>query len=317
MTSSSGGPGEPLPAETHLGRTALRVGDLEETIEFYRTVVGLPILDRTGERATLGVDGRPMLVLETGGRDRKGDAAGLFHNAFRVPSRRALGDALGRVREHWHLDGASEHRVSEALYLSDPEGNGVEIYRDYPREDWPVAADGTVRMTTEPLDLDAVAAAAGGGGDRTPGDGASEDGTPGDGAPGDTVPAGTVLGHVHLEVTSLAAFREFYVGTLGFEERAQMTGASFVAAGGYHHHVGANVWNRKRDAAGGDGLAWFEVVVPGSDALAAVRERLETQGLSVTTGEFEGDGTEHDEGFAVSDPDGIELRLRAEPTEIA
>jgi catechol 2,3-dioxygenase len=278
-------PAAGLPEGTRVGRTALRVGDLEETTGFYRRVVGLEVLSRADGTATLGVDGASLLVLtEAGDAPERGRTeAGLYHNAFRVPSRAALGDALRRVRERWRLDGASDHGVSEALYLTDPEGNGVEIYRDYPREAWPTAADGSVRLETAPLDLaDLEAEAAGGAG----------------------APPGTDVGHVHLEVTSLEAFEAFYVDALGLAVQATARGARFVAAGGYHHHVGANTWNGRSTPASGRGLAWFELIVPGADDLESVRTRLSDRDVGVT---------ETGEGVEVVDSDGIRVRLRAEP----
>lgn len=269
-----------LPPGTEIGRTALRVTDCAAMTEFYRDVVGLAVLGESGARSVLGVGGSPLLVLTEDESARDQNAAGLFHNAFRVPTRAALGDALDRIRERWRLDGASDHGVSEALYLSDPEENGVEIYRDYPREEWPRTADGTVEMGTYPLDLDAVAAAA---------DGRS------------TAPPETDVGHVHLEVTSLDAVDAFYTETLGFDLQASMPDARFLGAGGYHHHIGANTWNGRTGTAGGRGLDWFEVVVPDGDSLDALRTRLDSHQQSVT---------ETEEGLSVTDPDGIGIRLR-------
>jgi catechol 2,3-dioxygenase len=233
---------------------------------------------------------------------------GCSNDAFRVPDRAALGDALKRVRERWRLDGASDHGVSEALYLSDPEGNGVEIYRDRPREQWPSGDDSRVAMITEPLDLEAVAAA-----------GASTSSPPPSAAP-----PGTDLRHGHLEVTSLSAFEGFYVEGVGFEPQATMSSARFVGAGGYHHHVGANVSNGRSAPAAGHGLAWFEVVLPreigdhmaavgwprtrvvrgrppGEAALESVRSRLADRDAPVSV---------TDEGFEATDPDGIRVRFR-------
>jgi len=135
-----------LPQATHLGRTALRVTDVDEMTEFYRDVVGLSVLNHSETRSVLGSADTPLLVLEGDetAPERHRSGAGLFHNAFRVPSREALGDALARVQNHWQLAGASDHGVSEALYLTDPAGNGIEIYRDYPREQWPCSDDGTI-----------------------------------------------------------------------------------------------------------------------------------------------------------------------------
>ncbi|WP_123623221.1 VOC family protein [Halorubrum sp. CSM-61] len=285
-----------LPAETRIGRAALRVADLNETTAFYRDVVGLAVLDRDGgdrPTAVLGVDGTTLLVLEEepDRPERARTDAGLFHTAFRVPSRAALGEALARVRDRWRLDGASDHLVSEALYLDDPEGNGVEIYRDRPREEWPVDDDGTVRMATEPLDVEGVTGAAGG----------SDDG------PADRVPPGTDVGHMHLEVTSLSAFEAVYVDGFGFEVGMTGPNVRFVAAGGYHHHLGANTWRGRTTPAAGRGLAWFEVVVPDAAALEALRERLDEAAVG---GDVEFTVDERDEGIAVTDADGIEVRVR-------
>ena len=266
----------PLPAGTELGRTALRVEDSNAVADFYRDVVGLSVLD-AAEHTVLGAGETPLLVLTEDERDRDQTAPGLFHTAFRLPSRAALGDALARIRDRWRLDGASDHGVSEALYLTDPEGNGVEIYYDRPREQWPRTDDGGVDMYTERLDIDAVAAATAG---------------------ADAAPAETDIGHVHLEVTSLSAVEEFYVEQLGFDLQASVRGARFLGAGGYHHHVGTNTWQGRTGTAGGRGLAWFEILLPDEDALAATRNRL-------------GDVTETDAGFSVRDPDGIEIRVRA------
>ena len=291
------GPADQLPPETRIGRAALRVADLDETTAFYRDVVGLVVRDRDDDRAVLGVGETPLLVLK---RDvdrpqRARTEAGLFHAAFRVPSRAALGEALARVRDRWRLDGASDHLVSEALYLEDPEGNGVEIYRDRPREEWPVADDGTVRMTTDPLDAQGVAAAAG--------EGASA------GHVVDRAPSGTDVGHVHLEVTSLSAFETVYVDGLGFEVGMSGPDVRFVAAGGYHHHLGANTWRGRTTPAAGRGLAWFEVVVPDAAAVRAVRTRLDAVAAD---GDAEFAVEERADGVAVTDADGIEVHVRPE-----
>ncbi|OVE83109.1 VOC family protein [Natronolimnobius baerhuensis] len=273
-----------LPDETSLGRSALTVSDLAEQTAFYRDVVGLAVLERSPTTSVLGAGETPLLVLE---RDddvpvRPETSAGLYHNAFRVPSRPALGAALERIRSHWQLDGAADHLVSEALYLTDPEGNGVELYRDFPREDWPRSEAGRVQMGTDPLDLSQLAA---------------------DSTGAETVPAATDLGHVHLEVTSLSAFEAFYVETLGFETQMTASNVAFISAGGYHHHLGANTWNRRTTARAGRGLAWIELCLPDKKALEAVTQRLEDGGYTVDERETAG---------VVIDPDGIDVRLRVE-----
>ncbi|SER73618.1 VOC family protein [Natrinema salaciae] len=278
-----------LPDDTRPGRTALRVADSAATIAFYRDVVGLRVLDRDGASATLGAGETPLLVaLEDSDADPRGEReTGLYHTAFRVPSRGALGAALERVRDGWTLDGASDHGISEALYCTDPEGNGVEIYRDRPRGAWPRTDDGSVRATGGPLALADLATAAA---DPTP-------------TGPQLVPDGTTVGHVHLEVSSLEATREFYAETLGLDvTMSYAPGALFFAAGDYHHHVGANVWNERSTPADGLGLAWFELVVPEPAAVETVRERL--RGSEAAVGDVDG-------GIEVADPDGIAIRIRA------
>lgn len=280
----TGSPAGALPESAHIGRVGLRVHSLAETIPFYRDVVGLSV-EREGARATLG-GSPPLIVLSeaTGAPPRDPAEAGLFHVAVRVPTRASLADALARIRgSEFSLTGASDHLVSEALYLRDPEGNGVEIYRDRPREAWSTNAEGQVEMQTLPLDLDSLAS---------------------DGTGGDQVPPGTDIGHIHLEVTSLERAEAFYVDDLGFRVRARYGAeASFLAAGDYHHHIGLNTWNNRDEPRSSDrcGLDWFEIVVPAE--FSQLQERLTSTGLPVTH--------EH-EGLTLQDPDGIGLRLLPE-----
>ncbi|MDS0474417.1 VOC family protein [Natrinema sp. 1APR25-10V2] len=273
-----------IPDTARIGRTALLVADLDAMVDFYRDVVGLAVHARDETTATLGVDETPLLVLKRAENApaRSREAAGLFHNAFRVPSRTALGAALERVRDRWQLDGASDHHVSEALYLTDPEDNGVEIYRDRPKAEWPRTDDGSVRIGTVSLDLGDVAAQS---------DGAA------------TAPPETTVGHVHLEVSSIDAARAFYVDTLGLRVQTAARSALFVAAGDYHHHLGLNTWNGRSKPLDGRGLAWFEFVVSDEGALATVRQRLEGADIFIR---------EQGRSLEIRDPDGIPIRLRAE-----
>jgi catechol 2,3-dioxygenase len=191
---------------------------------------------------------------------------GLYHLALLLPSRRDLAEALARLAQsRWPLTGASDHLVSEALYLNDPDGNGIEIYRDRPREEWP-HANGRIEMATLPLDLDGVLAELGG-----------------DHAVPAEVPSGTTMGHVHLQVADLDAAEAFYSGVLGFDVTVRgYPGALFVSAGGYHHHLGLNTWHSAGAAAPADGsigLRSFDVVLPDAGALAAVLERTRVAGL--------------------------------------
>ena len=277
------------PLTTRVGRVSLRVGDLDRVAAFYETVVGLDRLDGDDERAVLGAGGDPLLELlaRPDLPERGREETGLFHAAFLYPDRGALGDALARVERGRRLDGASDHAVSEALYLTDPEGNGVELYRDRPHEQWPTA-DGRVEMVTEPLDLDALRTA----------------------AAGDTdAPGGTTVGHVHLEVSSVPESRAFYVDGLGLGLRQEWSGAAFVAGvsptldAAYHHHVGLNTWNGRTEPARGLGLDRFELVVRDDATLDRVAARLERSGAAP-------DRT--DAGLTVADPDGISLRIHVE-----
>lgn len=278
-TETEADPG--LPATTRIGRVALRVNDLS-IVDWYESVVGLTVQHYGDERVVLGAGGEAVLelVADPTAPERSENEAGLFHVAFRVPSRTALADALSRVREEWQLDGASDHLVSEAIYLTDPEDNGVEIYHDRPREEWPSEDDG-VGMETLALDL-------------------SEFRDLAHGEP--TAPSETTVGHVHLEAVSLSASRAFYVDGLGMRVRDRYGEKGlFVAAGDYHHHVGLNTWNERTEPHTGRGLLWFEAVVPDREALDAIRRRFEMQEIDST-------GTE--ERIDATDPNGIDLRLR-------
>jgi len=272
-------PSESLPAAAGVGRVALCVRDLESVCAFYRDTVGLDVFERSDERATLGAGDEALLELrgDADATPRGPTETGLYHTAFRVPDRGALGAALERIDG---LSGASDHLVSEALYLDDPEGNGVEIYRDRPRNEWPEGPDGRVRMETRPLDLDAL---------RSASTGAA------------SAPDATTVGHVHLSVSSLADSRAFYADALGLRVRQTVSGAAFLAAGEYHHHVGLNTWENRTEPTGESGLEWFELRAP-ADAARAARERLSAAGYATDS--------VSDTVVSVSDPDGIGLRIR-------
>jgi catechol 2,3-dioxygenase len=219
-------PAEISPATT-LGSVHLTVSDLHRSLQYYERAVGLKVLEQGGGRAALGAGGRELLVLveEPGARPAHG-YTGLYHFALLVPRRRELAIWLAHAaRDRVPLVGMSDHFVSEALYLSDPDGHGIEIYWDRPREHWEgqVAA----RMTTLPLDVDDLVAEL-----EEPG---SE--------PFEGLPAGTAMGHVHLKVADVPEAVRFYRDGLGFGVMAMLgEQAAFLGAGGYHHHIGANTW---------------------------------------------------------------------------
>jgi catechol 2,3-dioxygenase len=266
-----------LPAQSRIGRVDLTVADAERVRTFYEQVVGLP--------SALG-----LVELHAAPDAPAPDprATGLFHLAILVPTRRDLALALVRLgRARWPLTGASDHLVSEALYLNDPEGNGIEIYRDRPREEWERTPNG-IRIDTLPLDLeDVLAELEGDGGDPGP------------------MPDGTTIGHVHLKVADIPATEAFYNGVVGFDVTARVPSASFMSAGGYHHHLGANVWHSRggpRPAPGTRGLESFEVVLPHSQDLDQVRSRLRHAGVDVEV---------FDDGILAEDPSGNGVFLSA------
>jgi catechol 2,3-dioxygenase len=235
----------------HIARVALRVSDVDRSIDWYGRVVGLALRERENGRATLGApdDGPVLLELRTAERPGAAPraAAGLFHTAFRYPARAQLGAALRRIvsgRESF--TGASDHAVSEALYLDDPDGIGVEIYCDRPRDEWPPPRPGDkVFMTTEPLDADGVLATA--------------EGDLPDAA------AGTDVGHVHFKVADVEQAIAFWTEEVGMDLMARYgADAAFIADAGYHHHVGANSWySRGAELEPPDGPGLDGVVVAG------------------------------------------------------
>lgn len=276
---------------TAIGTVRLTVSDLDRSLSFYERTLGLVAGAPEASTVVLTApDGAPLVELDGNPAahplDRR--ATGLFHMAILVPSRLELARSLRRLAVHrWPLDGASDHLVSEALYLSDPDGNGIEIYRDRRRDQWP-KSNGQLQMATLPLDLDQLL------GELT----ASP-------AP-DTVPAGTRMGHVHLQVSDLDEAEKFYSGVLGLEVTVRgYPGALFVSAGGYHHHIGLNTWRSagaKPPSTGSIGLRDFELVLADERALDEVLGRVEAAGLAA-------DAVAH--GARVRDPSGNAVVLRS------
>ena len=263
-----------LPRETSLGSIRLNAGDQDSLAKFYEQTVGLRQLGSDNGVVALGADDEQPLVKLLPAPDappRPAGTTGLFHLAILLPSRLELARALRRVSESgWRLTGASDHLVSEAIYLRDPEGNGIEIYRDRPRAEWR-SAGGEIEMDTLPLDLEGVL-----------GELPEDDPRPGD------MPPGTRLGHVHLNVADIPASERFYAGALGFDVTVRgYPGALFVSAGGYHHHVGLNTWmgeGAPPPPPGARGLDRFEVVLPAIADLDAAEQRLTDSGVQTQRG---------------------------------
>lgn len=282
------------PEASHLavGPVSLTVADVAGARAFYERAIGLRTLAVDGGRATLGAAGGAPLVELVGDPDappRPPRTTGLYHLAILVPGRAELARALQRViGAGWRFTGASDHLVSEALYLDDPEGNGIELYRDRPRQEWTYEPGGELRMATDPLDLDGLMRE-----------------LPGDADPG--MPAGTTLGHVHLNVADLDATEAFYSGLLGLDVTVRSyPSARFLSRGGYHHHLGTNVWagaGAPPPPPGSRGLRHFGFRLGGAGEPAAVRERLEGAGVEVR--ENGGDG------LLAADPSGNAVLLTA------
>jgi catechol 2,3-dioxygenase len=285
---------EPAPIDPTLsiGSVALAVSDVPRSVDFYERVLGLPVVSREPDRAGLGGSPeRPLLEL-TGIAEpllAPPGRTGLFHVAWLHPSRATLADTVRRITgAGWPIDGAADHGVSEALYLSDPDGLGIEIYADRPRAQWERPAGGHgVRMVTLPLDVHDLLA--------------QSEGQP----PAAMAPEARV-GHVHLKVSEVPRTRAFYRDALGFSEQAEMPSASFLAAGDYHHHVGLNSWQSGGEGPASEhspGLRRVEFELADEDALAALRRRLAgSDGEPLETHGQDG-------GLSVRDPDGQLLRF--------
>jgi catechol 2,3-dioxygenase len=293
---------------TAIGTVRLTVSDIDQSVAFYERTLGLLAGAPEGSAVVLaGSDGTPLIELEGNPAADPLDhgATGLFHLAILVPSRLELARSLWRLAAHrWPLDGASDHLVSEALYLSDPDGNGIEIYRDRPRAQWP-RSNGDLRMATLPLDVDQLLGELGG--PEAPLTAAASGAAEADArAVPDTVPTGTRMGHIHLQVSDLREAEDFYSGVLGFEVTVRgYPGALFVSAGGYHHHIGLNTWHSagaKPATAGSIGLRDFEVELPDERALEQVLDRVRAAGLAL-------DAVAR--GERVRDPSGNALVLRS------
>jgi catechol 2,3-dioxygenase len=278
-----------LPTGTRVGAVWLTVADATRSVDFYGSVLGLEVLAEENELITLGPPAGPALIhlREVRGMQPVAPRSrlGLFHFAVLLPDRSSLGRFLRHANALRVPLGASDHLVSEALYLNDPDGLGIEVYADRPRAGW--RRDGRqVAMATEPLDTASLLEAAGD-------------------EPWTGAPSGTVMGHVHLHVGDLDRAREFYHGGVGLDLTSwSYPGALFLSAGGYHHHLGVNTWaSAVRPRAGQAALALWEIVVPTLRDVHAAVDGLDAMGEG---GVFQG------ERWLGSDPWGTQVAIRAE-----
>ena len=283
-----------LLSDARIGKVQLKVKDLERSLGFYRDLLGLRLVEQAGDMASLAAQeqGVPILLLTQipHAQPKPQRSTGLYHVAIRLPNRLELARVFRRLAEQrWPFHGFSDHKVSEAIYLPDPDGNGLELYRDRPREEWPWR-DGQVVMRTDPLDVEALLQEAAA-----------------DPRPWTGIHADTDIGHVHLHVRDLDEAEAFYHGILGLAvTQRDYPGARFFAAAGYHHHVGTNIWAGvgapppPEDAVG---LAWFSLVVPSPESVHAIRARAEAASIP---------GRSHPEGWALEDGSGNWVVVTAE-----
>lgn len=273
---------------TYVGEVGLKVLDLKEMIRFYKEIIGFEVLKETENTAVLGAGGQALLKLEAGNGiiPKNQRYAGLYHFAILLPDRKELGKMLLHLHNNGVGIGSSDHLVSEALYLSDPEGNGIEIYRDREPEEWDWNGSQVV-MAVDPVDAAGLVQAAEASGEVFQG-----------------LPAGTVMGHIHLHVSDLVKAKDFYVNGLGFEVVSSLGGqALFLADQKYHHHIGLNVWNGigipalPENAAG---LGYYTLVLENEEKRKATVSQLRDFGAEV---EMQGDLVE------VKDPAGNTIRL--------
>lgn len=278
---------------TSMGAVHLRIASLDRSLAFYRDMLGYQVAQPEAGTARLAPNKQEpanIVLHEQPGVDpvpRR--ATGLFHLAILLPDRLNLARVTRHLAGHSYHFGASDHGVSEALYLDDPDGNGLEIYVDRPRTEWPYQ-NGELGMGTWPLDFESLL-------------GELRD----DPAGWQGIPSGTGIGHVHLKVSDLGRAEQYYVDRLGFSPTVRgYPGALFVSAGGYHHHLGLNTWSsRGASPAGPDyaGLLWYTILLPDRRSLDAVVERLEAGGMSIEPGPDDaGDGA-----VSASDMDGNQV----------
>lgn len=280
-----------LPDAARVGAVHLQIADLDRSVAYYEGTLGLRVVRRGTGRVALGPHGDDRVLVElheqSGARPAGRGGLGLYHYAILLPDRSALGRFVRHLGERGVRAGAADHLASEAFYLTDPDGLGIEVYADRPRSAWQRIGR-ELMLATDPIDLDGLLAA---GGDT----------------PWTGMPAGTVMGHVHLHVGDLAAASGFYFDGLGFDRTVwRYPGAIFFGAGGYHHHVGVNTWAgpaaRSPDDADARLLEWT-LELPHAAAVAAVRRNIERGGRAVEDASGE--------AIVVRDPWGTAVRVTA------
>lgn len=259
-----------IDPRTEVGSLSITVSDLQRSIRFYTQDIGLRTLEQGPKWATLGVADVPLLFLEeqSGARPwpRGGRSfTGLYHFALLLPSRAALGAWVHHWLDRGYPVGQGDHGVSEALYLEDPDGHGIEIYRDRPRDQWRWI-EGRVQMSSGPVDIAGMIS-----------DAESRD------IAFNGLPSGTKVGHIHLQIADIGRAKDFYRDALGFDIVAEMPTALFISAGGYHHHIGMNTWHSAKAGPSPEDMVTlrsFTVKLPDQAALESVVQRLDFAGFA-------------------------------------
>jgi len=270
---------------THVGQVSVNVMDLDRSLAFYRETMGFKVLSRSDAQAVLTADGtRPLLTIERppGVTPKENGTTGLYHFAVLLPSRADLSAFLRHVLQRGVRLGAADHYVSEALYLNDPDGNGIEVYRDRPDTEW-TWSNGEVSMATEPLDGESLLRESG--------------------APWTGMPADALIGHIHLHAAELKQTETFYVKGLGVDIVNRYGGALFMSYGGYHHHIGLNTWNgvgAPRPKKNSVGLNWYTLVFADEAARLETVANLRGIGAGVS---------QHGDVYVTADPSGNEIHL--------
>jgi catechol 2,3-dioxygenase len=279
----------PLHPATEVGTVTLKVADLQRSITFYTQLIGLELFTQANGKAVLGAGKRIILKLEEvlGAQRLARNVTGLYHAAILFPSRYSLAIKITQLADIKYPFGYADHLVSEAFYLDDPDGNGLELYRDRPRSEW--QWDGlNIRMANAPIDFDSFF-------------GEIKEGDPALGNP--AAPDGTKLGHMHLRVGDIPTAQQFYNGVLGWDMVATMPSALFISAGGYHHHIGMNNWesgNGKPTPENMAGLREYSISLPNTAELDRLTKQIEAAGILV---ELDGDSA------LVLDPFGTRIKL--------
>ncbi|QCJ40981.1 VOC family protein [Bacillus sp. S3] len=269
----------------YVGEVTIKVKNLDDAVTFYQNIIGLQVLEKTVQQAVLTADGKkPLLTLEQPAdvSPKPANTSGLYHFAILLPSRADLSVFLRHLLQTGYPLGAADHYVSEALYLNDPDGNGIEVYRDRPSEEW-TWKNNLVEMATEQLDAEGILAESN--------------------AEWTGLPPGTIMGHIHLHVGDLKKAEDFYTKGLGFEVVSYYPQAAFLSTGKYHHHIAINTWQgvgAPTPPENSVGLSWYTLVFPDEAEREKAIQQLRRLGAPIN---------QEADYYVTNDPSGNQIRL--------